>query len=111
MFINENKEEIKKKILSAYCFAKPDTKFAQVVDKVGIAVGIKLVDEFSGRVLTIPTRNSLQRAALPKIISDELDGLKPEHEEFKRKVKSLSDFYRLPKRAILMMNKTGKYTR
>ena len=35
MFINEDKEEIKKKILSAYCFAKPDSKFAQVIDAVG----------------------------------------------------------------------------
>ena len=111
MFINEDKEEIKKKILSGYCFAKPDTKFAQVVDKVGIEVGIKMVDEFWGQVVAIPTRNALQRGALPQIIRDDLEGLKPESDQFKMKVKNLSSFYRLTKRAIIEMNKTGKYSR
>ena len=111
MFINEDKEEIKKKILSAYCLTKPDAKFAQMVDKVGIEVGIKLVDEFWGQVIAIPTRNALQRGALPQIIRDELEGLKPETDPFKLKVKNLSSFYRLPKRAIQQMNKTGKYSR
>jgi len=111
VFLGEDKEEVKKKILSAYYFAKPDTKFAQVIDKLGIDIGIKLVDEFWGQVIVIPTKNSLKRQALPQIIRDELEGLKPESDQFKLKVKNLSNFYMLPRRAILMMNKTGKYTR
>lgn len=111
MFINEDKEEIKKKILSGYCFAKPDTKFAQVVDKVGIEVGIKMVDEFWGQVVAIPTRNALQRGALPQIIRDDLEGLKPESNEFDLRIKSLSKFYSLRKKAIIKMYKTGKYSR
>lgn len=111
MFINEDKEEIKNKILSAYCLTKPDAKFAQMVDKVGIEVGIKLVDEFWGQVIAIPTKNSLQRSALPQIIRDELEGLKPESDQFKMKVKSLSKFYSLRKKAIIKMHKIGKYSR
>jgi len=45
VFLSEDKEEIKKKILSAYVFSKPDTHFAQVIDKLGLEVGITLVDE------------------------------------------------------------------
>lgn len=111
MFISEDKKEIKKEILSAYCFAKPDSKFAQVVDKVGIEVGIKFVDEFCGEVLAIPTRNALKRAALPKIINDDLEGLKSESNQFKNRVKNLSAFYGLRKKAIIEMNETGKYSR
>lgn len=111
MFISEDKEEIKKKILSAYCFAKPDSKFAQVLEKLGLEVAVRLVDAFCGQLLVIPTKSALQRAALPKIISDDLEGLKPESDQFKMKIKNLSNFYRLTKRAILEMNKTGTYTR
>ena len=110
MFVDD-KKEIKKEILSAYCFAKPDSKFAQVLDKLGLEAAIQLVDAFRGQLLAIPTRNALQRAALPKIIHDDLEGLEPESDQFKMKVKNLSSFYRLTKRAILEMNKTGKYTR
>jgi len=111
VFINEDKEEIKKKILSGYCFAKPDSKFARVIDKLGIEVGITLVDEFWGQVIVVPSKKSLQRSALPKIIQNDLDGLKLESEEFKFKVKSLAHFYRLTKKAIIKMFETGKYTR
>jgi len=111
VFINKDKEQLKKKILSAYCFQKPDSKFAQIVDKLGIEVAIKFVDEFFGEVLAIPTRNALKRAALPKIINDDLEGLKFESETFKNRVKNLSSFYGLSKRAILKMNETGKYSR
>lgn len=111
MFLGEDKEEVKKKILSSYIFSKPNTQFSRVIDKLGIAVGIKLVDFFCGQVVVIPTKNSLQRSALPRIIRDELEGSKPESDQFKLKVKNLSNFYMLPRRAILMMNKTGKYTR
>ena len=88
MFLEVDKEEMKKKILSAYCFQKPDSKFAQIVDKLGIEVAIKFVDEFFGEVLAIPTRNALKRAALPKIINDDLEGLKSESNQFKMKVKN-----------------------
>lgn len=111
MFINEDKEEIKKKILSGYCFAKPNTKFAEVIDKLGIDVGIKLVDFFSEKVILVPSKKSLQRSALPKIIQNDLDGLKPKSEEFKFKVKSLASFYLLTKKAIIKMNDSGRYTR
>jgi len=111
VFVKEDKEEIKKKILVNYCFAKPDSKFAKILDKLGIEDAVKLVDEFQGQVLSIPTRNALQRVALPEIIRDELGGLQPESDPFKMKVKSLSNFYKLSKRAITEMNKTGKYTR
>lgn len=111
MFLEEDKEEMKKKILSAYCFQKPDSKFAQIVDKLGIEVAIKFVDEFFGEVLAIPTRNALKRAALPKIINDDLEGLKSESNQFKNRVKNLSAFYGLRKKAIIEMNETGKYSR
>jgi len=111
VFINEDQEEIKKKILSGYCFAKPDTKFAQVVDKVGIEVGIKLVDEFWGQVIAVPSKNSLQRSALPKIICDGLEGLKPKSDQYKMEIKNLAKFYQLSKRAIIKMKETGIYTR
>ena len=111
MFVEEKKKEFKKKILSAYIFSKPDTQFAQVIDKLGLEVGIILVDEFWGQVIVVPSRNSLQRSALPQIIRDELEGLKPDSDQFKLKIKSLANFYRLPKKAILKMNESGVYTR
>jgi len=111
VFLGEDKKEVKKKILSAYYFSKPDSKFAQVVDKLGIEVAIQLVDEFCGQVIAIPTRNALQRGALPQIIRDELEGLKPESDQFKLKVKNLSNFYSLRKKAIIKMYESGKYSR
>ncbi len=111
MFVEEDKKEFKKKILSAYCFAKPDTKFSRLIDRLGLEVGIKLVDEFYGQLITVPSKNSLQRSALPRIIRDELEGLTPNSTEFKMEIKNLAKFYKLSKRAILEMNKTGKYTR
>lgn len=111
MVFGEDKKEIKKKILSAYCFAKPESKFARVLDKLGLEVAVQLVDEFCGQVLAIPTKSALKRGALPRIISNELEGLSSESDQFKMKLKNLSSFYRLTKRAILEMRETGKYTR
>lgn len=111
MFLKEDKEEFKKQILEAYCFGKPSTIFAQLIRKLGIDMGIILVDEFVGKAISIPTRNSLKRAALPKTIKDELRGLEPNSNAFKLRVKNLSKFYGLRKKAILKMDKTGKYVR
>ena len=111
VFVKEDKEEIKKKILANYCFTKPDSKLALIVDKIGIEVAIQLVDLFQGRAVSLPSRSSLQRAALPLIIREDLDGLEPESKLFKSKVKSLSKFYKVTKKAIIEMNKSGKYTR
>ena len=111
MFVKEDKEEIKKKVVANYCSAKPDSKLALILDKLGIEVAIQLVDLFQGQALSLPSRSSLQRAALPLIIRDDLEGLEPESDQFKMKVKNLSNFYRLTKRAIIEMNKSGKYTR
>ncbi|MCK4825180.1 hypothetical protein KA005_56045, partial [bacterium] len=88
MFVKEDKEEIKKKILANYCSAKPDSKLALILDKVGIEVAIQLVDLFQGQALSLPSRSSLQRAALPLIIREDLYGLKSESEPFKSKIKS-----------------------
>lgn len=111
MFVKEDKEEIKKKVLVNYCFAKPDSKLALIAEKLGIEVAIQLVDLFQGQVVGLPSRSSLQRAALPLIIREDLYGLEPESDPFKMKVKSLSNFYRLTKRAIIEMNKKGIFTR
>lgn len=111
MFLKKDKEEFKKQILEAYCFGKPSTIFAQLIRKLGIELGIILVDEFVGQVISIPTRNSLKRAALPKMIRDELEGLKAGSNEFKLRIKSLSKFYGLRKKAILKMKETGIYGR
>ena len=111
VFVKADKEEIKKKILANYCFAKPDSKLAVILDKVGIEVAIQLVDLFQGQTLSLPSRSSLQRAALPFIIREALYGLKPKSEIFESKVKSLSRFYKVTKKAIIEMNETGKYTR
>ncbi len=111
MFVEEDKKEFKKKILSAYCFAKPDTQFSRLIDKLGLEAGIILVDEFCAQVIAVPSKNSLQRSALPRIIMDGLDGLKPNSNEFKMEIKNLAKFYQLSKRAILEMNESGKYTR
>jgi hypothetical protein len=110
-FFGEDKEEMKKKILANYCKAKPGSKLAGLVKTLGIEVAIKLVDEFQGEVLSIPTRNALQRVALPMIIRNDLDEIPPKSKPFKMKVKNLSEFYKLSKRAIIEMNKTGLYTR
>ena len=110
MFIGD-KEEIKKKVLANYCSAKPDSKLALILDKLGIEVAIQLVDLFQGQALSLPSRSSLQRAALPLIIREDLDGLKSESEPFKMKVKNLSKFYKVTKKAIIKMNETGKYQR
>lgn len=111
VFVKADKEEIKKKILANYCFAKPDSKLALILDRVGIEVAIQLVDLFQGQALSLPSRSSLQRAALPLIIREDLYGLKPESEIFESKVKNLSKFYKVTKSAIIAMNETGKYTR
>lgn len=111
MVLGEDKKQIKEKILLAYLYAKPETRFSQVVKKLGVEMGIKLVDEFWGRVIVIPSRASLQRGALPQIVKDDLEGLKIDSDLFKKKVKDLASFYRLTKRAIMKMRKTGKYSR
>lgn len=111
MFVKKDKEEIKKKVVANYCFAKPDSKLATIVDKLGIEVAIQLVDLFQGEALSLPSRSSLQRAALPLIIREDLYGLKSESELFKMKVKNLSRFYKVTKRAIIEMNKKGVFTR
>lgn len=111
MFVKEDKEEIKKKVLASYCSAKPDSKLALIVDKIGIEVAIQLVDLFQGQALSLPSRSSLQRAALPLIIREDLYGLAPESDLFKSKVTNLSKFYKVTKNAVIEMNKKGVYTR
>jgi len=111
MVLEEDKKEIKEKILSAYLVAKPDTKFSRLIRELGIGIGIALLDEFWGQVIVVPTRASLQRSALPQIIREELSESKIGSDQFKIRVKNLSRFYKLPKRAILEMNKKGKYSR
>jgi len=111
MVLEEDKKEIKQKILEAYLVAKPDTQFSRLIKELGIEAGIKLVDEFWGQIIVVPSNASLQRGALPQLIRDDLVGLKLNSDLFKKTVKDFANFYKLPKRAILEMNENGRYTR
>lgn len=107
----EKEKIIKKKILDEYCQAKRGSIVEELRMKLGDDVTIKLVDNFSGRLLFIPSKSSFRRAALPMLIKEELKGVEPGSDEFKTKVKNLSEYYKLTQKAIKVINKKGSYTR
>ena len=109
--MKEKHKEIKKIILENYCQMKRGLILAELRTKLDDDVIIQLLDDFSGRLIYIPTKSSLRRAALPMLIEQELKGIEPGSSEFKIKVKNLSQFYKLTQKAIKTINRKGIYTR
>lgn len=102
---------IKEKILENYCRVKPHSIVAEVQQKLGDDVIIKLLNNFSGRLIYLPSKSSLKRAALPMLVKAELKGLVPGSDLFKAKVKILSKFYKLTQKAIKQINRKGIFLR
>lgn len=109
--MKESEKVIKKKILECYCYAKRGSIVEEIREKLGDDLIIRLLDDFSGRLIYMPNKSSLRRAALPMLIRAELQGLEPGSDEFKTKVKVLAEFYKITQKAVKQINKTGKYTR
>ena len=102
---------IKKKILENYCHVKPGSIVAELRVKLGDDATIQLLYDFSGRLIYMPNKSSLRRATLPMLIIEELKGLEPGSDEFKIKVRNLSEVYKLTQKAIKRINKKGIFTR
>jgi len=107
----ESEKAIKKKILENFCQTKHGSVLAELREKLGDDVTIKIVDNFSGRLLFIPNKSSLRRATMPMLIIEELRGLEPDSDLFKIKVKNLSEYYKMTQKAIKQMNQKGVYSR
>lgn len=102
---------IKKKLLENYCQAKRSSILAELRVKLGDDLTIALLDNFSGRLIYIPNKSSLRRAALPMLIKEELRGFDPGTSKFKTKVKALAEFYKITQKAVKKINQKGIYTR
>jgi len=109
--MQKSEKAIKQKILENYCQSKPASIVAEIRTKLGDDVIIKLLDDFSGRLIYLPNKSSLKRAALPWLIKERLRGLKPGSVPFKAQVGILSDVYKLTQKAIIKINKEGIFTR
>lgn len=102
---------LKKKILENYCQAKRSSILAELRVKLGDDLTIALLDNFSGRLIYLPNKSSLRRAALPMLIKEELKGFEPGTSEFKAKIKNLSEYYKLTQKAVKKINRKGVYSR
>jgi len=109
--MQEREKAIKQKILESYCQAKRGSILTELRDKVGDDLVIELVDNFSGRLIYIPNKSSLKRAALPMLVRAELRGLESGSNEFKAKVKILSEYYKLTQKAVIKIDKEGVFLR
>jgi len=109
--MKENEKAIKTKILENYCQAKPGSIVAEIRTKLEDDVVIQLLDTFSGRLIYLPNKSSLKRAALPWLIKERLRGLKPGSGVFIAQVGMLSKYYKMTKKAIMKINKEGIYSR
>lgn len=107
----EKHKAIKKRILECYCQAKRDSIVEEIRVKLGDDLIIKLIDDFSGRLIYIPNKSSLRRASLPMLVRSELRGVEPNSSEFKAKVKTLAEYYKLTQKAVKQINRKGIFTR
>ena len=103
--------EEQRTVLTNYCLACPISLLAKISDGGGEELAIEMMVSFQGKIVAFPTRNALRRLMIPVKIQKNLFLLLVGSDEFKKRVKQLSKTYKLPKRAIMEMNKTGKYTR
>ena len=109
---NEKEQRLNRDIVKDYCKVQPTSALAIIEEEMGVDVAVKMVDLFMGTIISIPTREALKRAIMPMNIQRNLPvALSKDSDLFKKVVKQLSQIYKLPKRAIIEMNKTGKYTR
>ena len=109
--VTESEKAIKKKILDEYCHAKRGSIVEEIRMKLGDELIIQLLDNFSGRLIYMPNKSSLRRAALPMLIKERLRGLEPGSGIFKAQVGILADVYKLTQKSIKAINKKGIYTR
>lgn len=109
--MEESEKAIKQKILDEYCQAKSGSIVTEIRTKLGDDVIIQLLDSFSGRLIYLPNKSSLKRAALPWLIKERLRGLNPGSGVFKAQVRILSDVYKLTQKSIMKINKEGSFTR
>ena len=107
-----NKEKIvKKQILESYCQIKRGSILTELRTKLGDDLIIQLLDTFSGRLIYLPNKSSLKRAALPMLVRAELQGLEPSSDKFRAKVKVLAGYYKLTQKAVRRINKKGIFSR
>lgn len=109
--MKESENAIKAKILESYCQAKRSSIVVELRVKLGDTATIRLVDDFAGRPIYIPSKSSLRRAAMPMLIRAELQGLEPKSKEFALKVRELARFYKITKKVIKQINRKGVYSR
>ena len=108
---NEDKQKLERDIVFDYCKAHPNSALARIDEEIGVDVAVRMMDLFQGTVISFPSRNALRRSVIPMMIQRYLFAVKVDSDVFKERVKQLSKTYKLSKRAIIEMNKTGKYTR
>ncbi len=106
-----DKELLIRQIVIDYCRAKPNSTLAKIKEGVGFGAAVKMVDIFGGQTIAIPVQSSLKRSAKPMLIQEQLYGLNPNSSDFKEEVKKLAKIFKIPKRAVEEMNKTGVYKR
>lgn len=112
MVPEKEKQKIERDIIFDYCEAHPTCALAKINNEIGMDIAIRMLDIFRGKIISFPTQNSLRRAVMPMVIRRYLFVVaRVDSNEFKKRLKQLSKTYKLPKRAILEMNETGKYTR
>lgn len=109
--MKESEKAIKKKILESYCQAKRGSILTELRAKLGDELVIRLLDDFSGKLIYFPNKSSFRRAQMPMLIRAELQGLEPDSDKFKARVKSLSEYYKLTQKAIIKINKKGIFAR
>jgi len=109
--MQEREKIIKKEILKNYCQMKRGSVLTELRAKLGDDATIKLIDNFSGKIIYIPNESSLGRATMPMLIRAELHALNPKSDEFKSAVRQLAEFYKTTQKAIVKMNKSGVYSR
>ena len=98
-------------IVINYCRTKPMSNLGLIMKEAGVDAATKLVELFIGKTITVPTKKALLRTAMPLMIKYELYDLERNSVEWNEGVKFYSKLFRLPKRAIETMARTGKHTR
>lgn len=74
---------------------------------LGIHHVVKLIEKFGGETLNIPSPKALERSYMPIFLREHLARKKPKNK--KRMIKSFSKIYKISKKRIEQMIKSGNY--
>lgn len=97
------------KIVRQVAEKNPSSGLSRMIELFGPSVAARIMTEFAGRMLYLPTNSTLYRSMVAAYVKEELKGLKPGSPKYQKQISKLAHLFKKEERSIIRIHKSGRY--